>query len=151
MVITLKYIELAILEMKGMYKRKPSQAELDKYFSECGGPWEKADNITSWCGIFATYLLRKSGAEVKWVMGQGIHNESNSYVQRINSNEGICLGDIAVRGSHIHHFIVTNSPDENGTFNCVEGNYGGVGNPWLHHGKNYKNNIRSVDYYYRVF
>lgn len=158
MYVSLKLIELAIIEMKNSKKRQPTRSELDKYFSECGGIWKKADTTTSWCGIFATYLLRKAGAKVLWSIGYGIHNQTGNenpegeiFVQYVKGNQGITLGDIAVRGSGNHHFIVVGSPDSNGVFDCVEGNYGGIGDPWLHYGKNYKNNISAVKHYYRVF
>lgn len=152
-----KLIELAKLEMTGMSKRQPTQEELNAYFAGCGGPWKKADTTTSWCGIFATYLLRKAGAKVRWVMSRGIYNltgnensEGDMNVYYISGNKGITIGDIAVRDKSNHHFIVLNPPDEEDIFECVEGNYGGVGNPWLHQGKNDKNKVSRVNYYYRV-
>jgi len=151
------FINCAIGEMKGMNKRKPAQSELDRYFAECGGHWKKADGTVHWCGVFTAYLLRKAGARVWWVMGWGIHNvvgnenpEGNIYVHRIDGNKGISIGDIAVRDSSVHHFIVLSQPDKYGNYECVEGNYGGIGNPMLHHGKNYKNNLSRVHLFYRV-
>lgn len=151
------FLRLAIDELQGIDKRQPTYSELNKYFVECGSTWTSFDPTVNWCGVFAAYLLRKAGAKIRWVMGWGIHNltgtenpEGNIYVQMIYGNKGISIGDIAVRDSSNHHFIVLTPPDNYGNYKCVEGNYGGVGNPWLHHGWNYKNNISRVNLYYRI-
>jgi hypothetical protein len=152
------FVYSAIDEMNGMRKRQPTRSELDKYFVGCGGPWKGFDSTVNWCGIFTAYLLRQLGAKIRWKMGYGIENltgkdnpQGIKSVLAVQGNKGITIGDIAIRDASVHHFIVLSQPDEHGTFNCVEGNYGGVGNPWLHKGKNEKNNISRVRFYYRVF
>jgi len=152
-----KFLELAKQEMRGTKHRYVSQTELNQYFSECGGIWKQADRTTSWCGIFATYLLRKAGAQVKWEVARGIFNhptdiyEPTNFIQRINGNAGLSVGDIAVRGKSNHHFIVLDPPDAAGNINCIEGNYGGVTSPELHQGPRVKNNLSGVYMYYKVF
>lgn len=161
-----RFMMLAIEEMKGIKERRPTMDELNKYFIECDSIWNGYNSTTHWCGIFATYLLRKAGAKVRWVWRRGIHNltgadnpegdmnvrmyfskkQGDSYVNNIN------VGDICVRGDGQHHFIVLEPPDEHGTFgHCVEGNYGGLGNPLLYQGKRANNNKHFVHTYYRVF
>lgn len=152
-------IDLAIAEMKGQTFRVPSKAELDAYFTGCGGPWTESDNTTSWCGIFMCYLLRKGGAKVSWVMGAGIHNQVGSgsgnpggdiSVVRYSGNQGCRKGDILVRDRGQHHFLALVEPTSTAVIPCVEGNYGGPGNPMLHHGSNWKNQLGRVHTYYRV-
>jgi hypothetical protein len=136
-------IEFALAEMQGQVKRKPTPDDLKRYFTGCGGPWTAFDNNTSWCGIFATYVLRRANLHVSWRMGHGIDG-----MTRVDGNEGLSIGDVAVRGAaNNHHFIVLDDTPS-GIIDAVEGNYGGVGNPWLHHGHNPKNNLSSVIYYY---
>lgn len=153
-----RFIILAHQEMKQAKQRRPSVNELNKYFIECNGPWKGYDPTTHWCGIFATYLLRKAGANVKWVMSRGIHNQTGDenstgeiHTKYYEGNNGIMVGDICVRGKGQHHFIIIGPPDESGVFeHCIEGNYGGVTNPLLHQGKRHKNNKNVVNYYYRI-
>lgn len=164
-------MQLAREEMKGAKERRPSNDELNNYFIESG--WKEGYNTTThWCGIFATYLLRKAGAKVHWVKGRGIHNlvgaenpEGKTSIigpyfgrkreikatKQIVYDNTIMVGDICVRGVGQHHFIVLCPPDEHGTFeHCVEGNYGGLDFPLLHQGKRAKNNKWHVHTYYRV-
>ncbi len=152
------FIILAHQEMKMLKQRRPSNQELDNYFAQCGGTWKRNDHVTHWCGIFVTYLLRNAGANVKWKMGHGIRNQSESEnpgggvdLQYVLGNNGIMPGDICVRGNGQHHFIIIGEPDIHGTFEyCIEGNYGGLGNPLLHQGKRAENNQGDVNYYYRI-
>ncbi len=153
-----RFMQLAVEEMKGAKQRRPSIEELNKYFIGCDSVWKGYDANTHWCGIFATYLLRKAGAKVRWVMALGIHNlvgrenpEGYMHTTFHKGNTGIGVGDICVRGRGRHHFIVFGPPDEHGNFErCIEGNYGGIENPLLHDGKRWKNNVNNVDCFYRV-
>lgn len=153
-----RFMQMAIDEMKGMKQRRPSADELNKYFVGCDGIWRGYDPNTHWCGIFVTYLLRKAGAQVRWIYRRGIHNvtgyeniEGYMSVWLYGGNKNISPGDICVRGDGEHHFIVISPPDKHGTFeHCVEGNFGGLGNPQLHQGKWWKDRVKDVKYYYRI-
>lgn len=72
-----------------------------------GGTNDPAQGV-SWCGIFATYVLRGSGIPVKWKTFAGI-NPLQPYFQELygfGNWGGINRGDICVRDANNHHFIV---------------------------------------------
>src|SRR4051794_40494605 len=56
--------------------RVPSKGELDAYFKDslAGGGYDPSSH---WCGIFATYLLRRAGVRCHWVMSKGIADDSD--------------------------------------------------------------------------
>ena len=64
----------------------------------------------SWCGIFAAWVLRKSGLDdVRWVVGSGIVGKQ---VKQVAGNEGFSVGDvIVIKGAEVHHAIVSGMPD----------------------------------------
>ncbi len=71
-----------------------------------GGTKIAAEGI-AWCGIFATYCMRGIGINAKWKANYGIYPREGivelcSYAK---SNE-IEIGDICVKGTNQHHFIV---------------------------------------------
>ena len=55
--------------------------ELDKYFIDTGKNPAGADTTTSWCGIFACWVLLQAGLYVSW--RQKIFDPSNTQVQLI--------------------------------------------------------------------
>jgi hypothetical protein len=135
--------------------RVPSLEDLDRYFRECGDEGfgqSGYDKQVSWCGIFATYLLIRVGARVKWRMGKGIQDLSGGEdILFVPGNQGIRRGDIAVRGSGSHHFIVLDDPPPAaGGIKCVEGNSGGTDYPEMRAGRRYQNHLAAVTCYYRV-
>lgn len=83
-----------------------------------------------WCGIFATFVLRKVGLDVKWRSGVGIVSRgSTSYLARRNSwgkegldRKAIGPGDICVIPKSNHHFIIIDAPEGSDTLRCVAGN-----------------------------
>jgi hypothetical protein len=63
---------------------------------------------TSWCGIFATYVLRLCGVPVKWRAFYGI-TPLEPHLKKLfgfGNWSSIGRGDICVKGSNNHHFIV---------------------------------------------
>jgi hypothetical protein len=63
----------------------------------------------AWCGIFATYVLLGVGVPVKWRKGVGI-GPLEPYLElcTYNKSDEIEPGDICVKGTNQHHFIVHN-------------------------------------------
>ena len=81
----------------------------------------------SWCGIFAAWVIRKSGLDdVRWVTGVGI---SGKQVAKTAGNEGFAVGDVVVfKGSEVHHAIVSAMPDiyeGDGSIETINGNSDG--------------------------
>ena len=73
-----------------------------------GGTTVEGEGV-AWCGIFATYCLIAAGVPVKWRNGSGItplspHLELCTYYKA----DEIEPGDICVKGTNQHHFIVYN-------------------------------------------
>lgn len=80
----------------------------------------------SWCGIFASWVLRKAGLDdVKWVVGAGIVSKK---VKQVAGNEGFSVGDvIVIQGGEVHHAIVAGMPDiyeGDGSLETINGNSG---------------------------
>ena len=145
-------VRYAIEELNGRRPtRRPSSEDLHRYFTQCGASYPGFDDTMAWCGIFATYILRKAGVKVRWA--RRIEDLSGGQqVKDIVGHEGMGPGDVAVRGAagQNHHFIVLETP-KNGVIRSVDGNYGGVGNPVLFCGHHWKNTVSSVDHYYRIY
>lgn len=56
----------------------------------------------SWCGIFATWCVRRAGVETKWVAGMG-----PTGLFKVAGSVGMQPGDIAVeKGDTVHHYVV---------------------------------------------
>lgn len=82
-----------------------------------------------WCGIFATYVLRRSGIPVKWHSGSGIEpsGKTSQWVRKYRrwiekfDDDAFEVGDIAAIPRSNHHFVVVDvsSPTQLG---CVAGN-----------------------------
>jgi len=140
-------------ELHGMQKRVPSRADLDRYFINCGGGYSGYDPTVSWCGIFACYIMRKAGLRVKWKRYKGIEDLSGGTdMKAIWGREGIALGDVAVRGSGQHHFILLETPakDQRVVY-AADGNAMGKYNPMLACGRDGRNILPEVTYYYRIY
>lgn len=84
-----------------------------------------------WCGIFATFVLRRVGIPVKWRYGVGIipTGPQSKYVHKARSwiaSEGFDrdafeTGDVCVIPSSNHHFIVVDAT-KSATLRCIAGN-----------------------------
>lgn len=84
-----------------------------------------------WCGIFATFVLRKTGIPVKWRYSVGIvpSGPQSKFVHKARSwisSEGFdrnsfAPGDVCVIPSSNHHFIVVDAP-QGPTLRCIAGN-----------------------------
>ena len=140
-------------ELHGLKERVPSTADLNRYFVGCGGGYAGYDPTMSWCGIFACYILRKAGLNVKWKKYRGIEDLSGgSDLKAIWGREGLALGDVAVRGTGDHHFILLETPSEGqSVVRAVDGNARGPGDPLLFCGYNPRNALSGVKYYYRIY
>lgn len=87
-------------------------------------PQPNKDSGVSWCGIFAAWVIRKSGLDdTRWVVGAGIVGKQ---VRRVEGNEGFSVGDvITIKGIENHHAIVSGMPDiyeGDGTLETINGN-----------------------------
>ncbi|MDA7415216.1 peptidoglycan-binding domain-containing protein [Xenophilus arseniciresistens] len=98
-------------------------------------PQPNSDGV-SWCGIFATWVVRSAGVETKWRMGAGPSK------LKLNFSRNCRPGDIAVIAQNVHHFIVA-SPlaDEIMTINGNSTNQSILVKPWP---------LSSVRYFYSV-
>lgn len=145
-------VRYAVEELKGQRPtRRPSLEELNRYCTGCGDSYAGFDNTLHWCGIFATYILRKAGVRVRWAR-KIVDDSGGQDIKIVWGREGMGPGDVAVRDwrNVNHHFIVLDSP-KSGVIWSVDGNHGGVGNPLLFCGRHGKNTVAAVDYYYRVY
>jgi hypothetical protein len=99
----------------------------------------------SWCGIFATWVWRQAGLNVRWVNGQGI---VGSNVKRVFGNKGFSIGDVVILNSQeVHHCLVSALPNPGSdSIETVNGNSRHdqrieTHNRWL---------ARNVAYYYKI-
>ncbi|MES2675873.1 MAG: hypothetical protein V4660_16655 [Pseudomonadota bacterium] len=117
----------------------PSKADLERFKSASGNIvlGSKYDTKTksyvggqsiAWCGIFATYVLKKwGGLDVKWVWGDGIKGAG---VNKTWDHSGMRPGDVAIvrgklnaKGQAVHHhFIITDIDYSENTMQSVDGN-----------------------------
>lgn len=95
-----------------------------------GGTRDSASAI-HWCGIFATWVLRKVGLDVKWRAGLGIYNMTMTTVlERRNRGakdgrfdpKAFAPGDVCAVPRANHHFIVVEAPDGSDALRCIAGN-----------------------------
>jgi len=139
---------------------KPSSGEMTEIFEVAGlGPPSHSDlenfktrgsNIlvggksVAWCGIFATYVLKKwGGLNVKWVYGTGI--VGHGAVKKVWDYRFMRPGDVAVirnkvnsAGQYLHHhFIVTDISYSGNEMDSVDGNSTGNKIVW-HTGRKIK-------------
>ncbi len=101
----------------------------------------------SWCGIFAAWVLRKSGLDdVRWVVGSGIVGKK---VKIVAGGEGFSVGDvIVIKGGEIHHAIVSGMPDiyeGGGSLETINGN-SGAQSIEIHS----RYNPKQIWYYYKI-
>lgn len=101
----------------------------------------------SWCGIFATWVLKKAGiTDATWVVGKGI---VSGRVRLVMGGSGFDVGDVVVlKGGEIHHAIVSEMPTyycDDDSLQTINGNSGAqsieVHRKWL---------AKNVGYYYKV-
>jgi len=139
----------------GGYTREPSLEEMDKYFKGSGGFSGYSGNKgVSWCGVFATYILRKVCTGVAWKGGKLVDlSPGGKNLKIVYGGAGLQAGDVAVRDSKSsvgnHHFIVLGAPTGE-QITTVDGNYGGVNVRRLFYGNHAKNKVGAVDGYYRL-
>jgi hypothetical protein len=116
-------------------------------------PQPSKESGVSWCGIFATWVLRKAGLGVYWKTGVGI---SGSQVVTVAGKEGYQRGDVLVFTgtladgmAGVHHAIFVDEDHKiyggNGSIRTINGNsdYQSI----TVHSKFYPSQIW---YYYRI-
>lgn len=101
----------------------------------------------SWCGIFATWVLRKAGLhDTQWVVGAGIRG---SKVRTVMDTKGFNVGDvIVINGAEVHHAIVAEMPDYylgDTSMKTINGN-SGAQSIEVHR----KYSAKQVGYYYQI-
>jgi len=137
----------------GGYTREPSLAEMDKFFKGSGGFPEgySGNHKVHWCGVFATYILRKVCTGVAWQRGKLVDLSGGKNLQIVRNNVGMKAGDVAVRdtANQNHHFIVLGEPT-GGQITSVDGNYGNIQLRRLFYGNHWKNKVSAVEGYYRL-
>jgi hypothetical protein len=82
-----------------------------------------------WCGIFATYVLRRTGMPVKWISGLGIDpsGKDAKFVRKYRrwiekfDDDAFEIGDVAAIPRANHHFVVVDVSDPL-KLGCVAGN-----------------------------
>jgi len=125
--------------------------ELDKYFIDTGKSIAGADTTTSWCGIFACWVLLKSGLYVSWT--QKIFDPAKTQVELIQAEggdkgKGIRPGDVGVIHHRIHHFVVVQAYTGSDSLITIEGNYLGRKHDCIR--RSYERTRGGLWYYYRV-
>lgn len=100
-----------IFEVAGL--QPPSGSDLENFKTRASNILVGGKPI-AWCGIFATYVLKKwGGLNVKWVYGTGIVGQG--ITKKVWDYRFMSPGDVAVirnkvdgNGNYLHHhFIVT--------------------------------------------
>jgi hypothetical protein len=104
--------------------------ELDKYFIRTGKNPKGADTTTSWCGLFACWVLMEAGLNVRWGINQrgdfGIINTLGNQVElvdnRIDHGKRLRAGDVGILGAGSHHCIVDIIYEKREQLITIEGN-----------------------------
>lgn len=84
-----------------------------------------------WCGIFATYVLRRTGMPVQWHSGLGIEpsGKTSKWVRKHRrwiekfDDDAFEVGDVAAIPRANHHFVVVDVSDPV-SLGCIAGNGG---------------------------
>jgi hypothetical protein len=134
--------------------RKPTKAELDRYFIAGGAPGY--DKRYHWCGLYQVFLLKKAGVACRWQIGGGIEDASGGadlqIVSGAEAQKDLAFGDI-VRVKHHEHHLMVLEPVEKGYIPGIEGNAGGRDNPkiaarWMANALH--NVVEQIQFRYRV-
>jgi len=131
--------------------------ELDKYFRDVGKNPNGADKTTSWCGIFACWVLQQAGLPVRW--NCKIVDATNRRLKLIDANcdpqkgggdkgKGIQRGDVGVILHRTHHFIVEEAFPGEDLLLTISGNYLGRQHDCITRTREYKRS--GLYYYYRI-
>ncbi|MDQ4122261.1 MAG: spore germination protein [Acidobacteriota bacterium] len=101
---------------------QPVYDTLGRLVKAVTGEQQYKESGVSWCGIFATWVLRRTGLGVWWMPGI-VGNQ----VQKVSGNVGFQPGDVLVfHGKQVHHavFISENSKayGGDGSLDTINGN-----------------------------
>lgn len=140
---------IADWELWGQAARQCSTADINRYCqSAFGGNW---DGTRSWCGIFATHVLRLSGLQVRWGLLAGKNagwGLVGPHQQLIPGADGITAGDVVVIKPEInpwrHYCIVVRTSGD--WYVTVDGNQ----SHWWIIKKNYEWCKSDIWYYHRI-
>jgi hypothetical protein len=126
----------------------PTKSELNNYFIESGAN-SKGNDGRPWCGIWATFILRKAGMNVKWgplnKHGWGIVDLSGGFITLRGGSAGIRPGDVAVIPALNHHFFIEDVVEEYDYLQTLDGNqeYGSIR-------RRYDRSLSDLQFYYRI-
>jgi len=109
-----------------------NQESVNKY---CTG--NENEGPVAWCGIFATFVLKKAGLTAHWAnqkincanyvrWGKGIAGTPDGWQSTIEKGDICCL-DTAKGSNNNHHIIVVNVPKDSDKLDTVEGNLSSPG------------------------
>jgi hypothetical protein len=109
------------------YPPGQNQESVQKY---CTG--SELDGPVAWCGIFATFVLKKAGLVAHWAnqkincdnyvrWGKGVTGSPGDWKSQIEIGDICCL-DTSPGASNNHHIIVVNVPPDTDKLDTVEGN-----------------------------
>jgi len=133
----------------------PNIHELDRYFIDVGKSPSGADKTTSWCGLFACWVLKQAlmerGKYVTW--RYKIVDSTNRLVQLVDAEggdegKGIRPGDVGVIRHRIHHFVVEEAFPDSELLVTISGNYLGRAHDCIRRTRDYTR--RGLWYYYRI-
>jgi len=104
--------------------------DLDKYFIETGKNPKGADKTTSWCGLFACWVLIKAGVTVRWgINPRGVFGIIDTFGNQfelvdngMDHGRRLRAGDVGVVGGGAHHCIVDTIYENNEKLITIEGN-----------------------------
>lgn len=101
----------------------------------------------SWCGIFATWVLKKAGlTDAAWVVRKGI---VGSRVKLVTIPTGFDVGDVVVfRGAEVHHAIVSEMPAYYCGDDSIQTINGNSGPQAIEVHRKYR--AKDIAYYYKV-
>lgn len=75
-----------------------------------------------WCGIFAAFILRSAGLDVRWTLMKGKIVGPSGQIKFRPGKNGIQPGDVAIIHAGEHHFIITDVQIEGNAIRSVDGN-----------------------------
>ena len=98
----------------------PTQAEAREALTSLSYGVRVQGQIKHWCGIFACYVLREAGVDVRWTLHGG--KMVGAGITKLPGFKNIVLGDVAIIYAASHHFIVFDIDYDSNTLQSVDGN-----------------------------
>jgi len=127
---------------------EPTKEELDSYFKTTGASQYGYSKKIQWCGIWACYILRRAGLNVRWLSAKGIQNVTGKQVTLVSGGQGLRPGDVAVvNNGYVHHFIIEDVIEEYDMIISRDGNQS-TQVPCMK--KRYDHSLSGIWYYYHI-